>query len=442
MGRRQAVRDAGRPEVQDTASFEQSAPSRARILIYGEADEFHGRGSCHNTGRSEGGRAPREPRPDGAGPAGGRAHVRRPLRARPGFRARDGPAGRDHRPPSPPRAERPHQAGLRRGDGRHRSPFHPHEVRALAGAVAVAPRRPGAAGDRGRPPAAARRAVAHRGPPDAGPPQPGLPAPLLPPRSLRGRRLSATSSSARGDGRSFRPRPGTSSSRSRSSWPGPASMASCSPAATRGSSASSTSCWWPQGASCSTASLRPAFASPAGYYAADRLAELHHRRRTTPAALPRWHYDEVSASYRRGEAAMVSDWPGSDYLYAATEHSAVAERTGLARLPGGFGGRRAAYAGCHSFAIPASGAEPRGRLRSSCGSSRASSRSVDEARRGALPVRRSAFEAMRAEATPGRSARPSAWTCWRRPARTSSFPPASPPTPTARTPSGTACRRP
>jgi len=143
--------------------------------------------------------------------------------------------------------------------------------------------------------------------------------------------------------------------------------------------------------------LRPAFASSAGYYAADRLAELHHRRRTTPAELPRWHYDEVSASYRRGEAAMVGDWPGSDYLYADPRHSTVADRTGLALLPAGFAGRRAAYAGCHSFAIPATaknrvGAARLLRFLTSLDSQK------DEARRGALPVRRSAFEAMRAEA--------------------------------------------
>jgi multiple sugar transport system substrate-binding protein len=143
--------------------------------------------------------------------------------------------------------------------------------------------------------------------------------------------------------------------------------------------------------------LRPGFASPAGYWAADRLAELHHRRRTTPADLTSWHYDEVSASYRRGEAAMVADWPGSDYLYHEPRTSAVADRTGLALLPGGFGGRRAAYAGCHSFAIPKPARNRSGGIRllrflTSTGSQQ------DEARRGALPVRRSAFEAMRREA--------------------------------------------
>ena len=145
------------------------------------------------------------------------------------------------------------------------------------------------------------------------------------------------------------------------------------------------------------AALRPAFASPAGYYAADFLAELHHRRRTTPAELPHWHYDEVSAAYRRGEAAMVADWPGSDYLYADPRTSAMADRTGLARLPGGFGGRRAAYAGCHSFAIPKRARNPEGALELLRFFTSLESQ-VDEAGRGALPVRRSAFAAMRDEA--------------------------------------------
>src|SRR5262249_59878981 len=40
--------------------------------------------------------------------------------------------------------------------------------------------------------------------------------------------------------------------------------------------------------------LPPVLDGPAGVWAADRLAELHHRRRVTPRELPSWHYDEVS----------------------------------------------------------------------------------------------------------------------------------------------------
>ena len=61
--------------------------------------------------------------------------------------------------------------------------------------------------------------------------------------------------------------------------------------------------------------LRPAFDSDAGLSAATVITELHHVRRVTPRALPAWHYDEISASFRAGHAAMVCDWPGSYHLY-------------------------------------------------------------------------------------------------------------------------------
>ena len=79
--------------------------------------------------------------------------------------------------------------------------------------------------------------------------------------------------------------------------------------------------------------LSPAFDSAAGIWAVDRLVELHRRREVTPAILPLWHYDDISAEYRRGHAAMVTDWPGSHYLYLARATSRVATRTSLALLP-------------------------------------------------------------------------------------------------------------
>lgn len=152
--------------------------------------------------------------------------------------------------------------------------------------------------------------------------------------------------------------------------------------------------------------LRPVFDSAAGYYAANLLAELHHRRRTTPLELPHWHFDEVSLAFRRGEAALVADWPGSDHLYRDPRTSAVADRTGLARLPAGFGDRRAAYAGCHSFAIPKRARNPEGAL-SLLHFLTSRESQLDEAERGALPVRRSAFAAMReaAESDPRKARR-------------------------------------
>ncbi|MGE0438948.1 MAG: extracellular solute-binding protein [Gemmatimonadales bacterium] len=140
--------------------------------------------------------------------------------------------------------------------------------------------------------------------------------------------------------------------------------------------------------------LSPAFDSSAGIWAVDRLVDLHQRRRVTPARLPSWHYDDISAAYRRGRAAMTTDWPGSHYLYRDPRTSSVARQTGVALLPAGFTGRRAAYAGCHSFAVAK-------RARNRAGAvallqfltSPESQRG--EAALGAIPARQSAVRAVR-----------------------------------------------
>jgi multiple sugar transport system substrate-binding protein len=146
------------------------------------------------------------------------------------------------------------------------------------------------------------------------------------------------------------------------------------------------------------ADLRPAFDGPAGLWAVDQLVELHHRRRVTPRDLPTWHYDEISTAFRRGESAMVCDWPGSHHLYISPATSAVADRTGIALLPTGPSGHRAVYAGCHSFAIP-------GRARNREGAARlvhdltSTAAQLDEARCGAIPARLSALALIQAEAS-------------------------------------------
>jgi multiple sugar transport system substrate-binding protein len=142
--------------------------------------------------------------------------------------------------------------------------------------------------------------------------------------------------------------------------------------------------------------LRPTFDSPAGYWAADRLTELHHRRRVTPAELPSWHYDEISAAFRDGRAAMVCDWPGSHYLYVDPATCRAAGRVGVALLPAGIAGKRAAYAGCHSFAISSGVRNIEGALALLRFLTSEESQ-LGEARRGAVPVRRTALDAVRAE---------------------------------------------
>jgi multiple sugar transport system substrate-binding protein len=142
--------------------------------------------------------------------------------------------------------------------------------------------------------------------------------------------------------------------------------------------------------------LRPAFDSAAGAWAAGLLAELHHERRVTPAALPGWHYDEISASFRAGDAAMVCDWPGSYHLYTRETTCGVWDRIGLAPLPAGPAGVNAAYGGCHSFALSATARNADGAL-ALMRFLTSPDAQLGEARLGAIPCRTSALARVREE---------------------------------------------
>ena len=142
--------------------------------------------------------------------------------------------------------------------------------------------------------------------------------------------------------------------------------------------------------------LRPVFVSDAGRWAVRYLVDLHQVRRVTPLALPAWHYDEISAEFRAGRAAMVCDWPGSYHLYRDPDTCIDAAEVQLTRLPAGPTGGRAAYAGCHSFAIPA-GARKRSEAAMLLRHLTSPAAQLGEARQGAIPCRRSALAAVQAE---------------------------------------------
>ena len=142
--------------------------------------------------------------------------------------------------------------------------------------------------------------------------------------------------------------------------------------------------------------LRPAFDSAAGEWAARFIAELHHVRRVTPRELAGWHYDEISAAFREGRSALVCDWPGSYHLYTSPETCRVADRVGLALLPAGPAGIHAAYAGCHSFAIPR-GAPNRAGGAALLRFFTSFEAQLGEARMGAIPCRVSALRQIRDE---------------------------------------------
>jgi multiple sugar transport system substrate-binding protein len=143
--------------------------------------------------------------------------------------------------------------------------------------------------------------------------------------------------------------------------------------------------------------LQPAFASEAGEWAVAMIAELHHARRVTPRDLSTWHYDEISASFRAGHAALVTDWPGSYHLYSNPATCSVSTHVGLALLPRGPIGARAAYAGCHSFAIPRTSRNRRGAL-ALLEHLTSFEAQLGEARHGAIPCRSSALQRVRDDA--------------------------------------------
>ena len=143
--------------------------------------------------------------------------------------------------------------------------------------------------------------------------------------------------------------------------------------------------------------LQPAFDSQPGRWAVEEIVEMHQHHRITPRDLETWHYDDISASFRAGEAAMVSDWPGSYHLYRDPSTCAVVDRVALALLPKGPAGIRAAYAGCHSFAMTRATRHPE--LVAALMTHLTSFQSqLDEARQGAIPCRSSALAEVRSEA--------------------------------------------
>jgi multiple sugar transport system substrate-binding protein len=143
--------------------------------------------------------------------------------------------------------------------------------------------------------------------------------------------------------------------------------------------------------------LHPSFASAEGVWAAGYLADLYRTRQVTPRELPEWHYDEISSAFRQGHAAMVCDWPGSYHLYQNPETCTVADRVGLALLPEGPASVRAAYAGCHSFAVPRTSGNIDGGL-ALLRFFTSFDAQAGEARRGAIPCRTTALERIRNEA--------------------------------------------
>ncbi len=102
--------------------------------------------------------------------------------------------------------------------------------------------------------------------------------------------------------------------------------------------------------------LRPTLVSAPARHAVDTLVALARRG---PADLPSWHYDQVDCALGNGRVALAAAWPGATKSLRATPAGADLEPHPY--LSGPLGLR--SYAGCHSWAIPASCGDPDGALR-------------------------------------------------------------------------------
>jgi multiple sugar transport system substrate-binding protein len=141
----------------------------------------------------------------------------------------------------------------------------------------------------------------------------------------------------------------------------------------------------------------PHFDDEAGRWALSLLKDLHDR--AAPEETTEWHYDEVAACFRRGEAAMSTDWPGGFYTYEDPDQSAVAGSYDVALYPEGPAGR-CVYSSSHTFAIPSTVRDrPAAIDLLRFLTSRQSQRL--EAKLGTLPARADAREDARAEAEAG-----------------------------------------
>jgi multiple sugar transport system substrate-binding protein len=141
----------------------------------------------------------------------------------------------------------------------------------------------------------------------------------------------------------------------------------------------------------------PRLNDEAGIWTLTLLKDLYER--AAPEETPNWHYDEVAACFRRGRAAMSTDWPGGFYTYEDPEQSAVVGSYDVALYPEGRSGRFV-YSGSHTFAIPTTVRDRRAALELLRFLTSRESQAF-EARLGTFPARSDSLGDARAEAEAG-----------------------------------------
>ena len=141
----------------------------------------------------------------------------------------------------------------------------------------------------------------------------------------------------------------------------------------------------------------PTLNDEAGLWALGLLEDLCSR--AAPEETPDWHYDEVAACFRRGKAAMSTDWPGGFYTYEDPAQSEVTDRFDVALYPEGRAGRFV-YSSSHTFAIPSTVRDRPAALELLRFLTSRESQAF-EANLGTLPARGDALQEARSAAEPG-----------------------------------------
>lgn len=146
--------------------------------------------------------------------------------------------------------------------------------------------------------------------------------------------------------------------------------------------------------------LEPQFVSRAGEWSLGILRDLYFVDKVCPKEVPDWHYDEVAQFFRDGNVAMTTDWPGSFSTYKDPSLSRVGDRFGVSIYPVGPSGKRWVYAGGFSYAIPKSCRDRDGAL-ALTRFLLSDQMQYEEARRGAIPVKKVVREKIREETQRG-----------------------------------------
>jgi multiple sugar transport system substrate-binding protein len=150
-------------------------------------------------------------------------------------------------------------------------------------------------------------------------------------------------------------------------------------------------------------SLVPDIENDGGRWALGLLRTFYHEG-LVPPEIPEWHFDKVHECFRRGQAAMVGDWPGYYSLYGDAAISQVHDRLGLSLYPAGPAGKSLAYGGGHTFALTKQGVTKPEAFALLLYLT-ASGQQVLEARNGCVPVRHSVMRQMQAQADPANQMR-------------------------------------